>query len=94
MKNTPGLCNIPGVPCAVDLQHIALADFWGADGHEVGPWASNGILGQVGEGLAHGSAEQESADHFVQRGHILVEIRVGVDLLCVDQVGLTRAYLC
>lgn len=94
MKNTPGLCDIPDVSCAVDLRHIARAGPWGTDGHEVGPRAPNGVLGHVGEGLAHGSAEQEGADYFVQGGHILVELRVGVDLLRVDQVGLTRAYLC
>lgn len=93
MKNTPGLGDIPFCPCAVDVQHIAFADFWGTDGHEVGPRAPDGILGQVGEGLAHGSAKQEGADHFVQGGDILVELRVGVNLLSVDQVGLTRAYL-
>lgn len=32
---------------AVDIQHVAFADLGVADGHEVGPRASNGELSQV-----------------------------------------------
>lgn len=52
-----------------------------ADVQEVWPEAADGVLGNVGERLAHGGAKQEGADGLVNTGHIAAEGGFGSDAL-------------
>lgn len=52
------------------------------------PGPTDGELSQVGQGLADRRPEQEGPHHLVERRHVLVEVRVGVELLAVDQKRL------
>lgn len=45
------------------------------------PEAADGVLGNVGERLAHGGAKQEGADGLVNTGHIAAEGGFGSDAL-------------
>lgn len=89
MVFAPGFGHVAGVARAVDLQHVSVAADRVAHGQEVWPGATYGELGQVGERLADGRPEQEGAHHLVKGGQVLVELGVGVQTLCVHQVGLS-----
>lgn len=83
----PGLCHVLKPPGAVDLLHVSHADLRSAHGHEMRPRPTDGEFSQIGQGLADGRSEQESAHHLVERRHVLVEVAVGVELLAVDQIS-------
>lgn len=59
---------------AVDELPVGLAHV-----QEVGPEAADGVLGDVGQRLAHGGAEQEGTDGFVNGGRVAAEGRFGLD---------------
>lgn len=84
----PGLRDVLKPPGAVDLLHVSHADLRRTHGHEMRPRPTDGVLGQIGQGLADRRSEQEGAPHLVERRHVLVEVRVGVELLAVDQISL------
>lgn len=73
---------------AVDHLHVSRTDLGGTYSHEVGPRAADGELGKVGQRLADSCSEQEGAHYFVERSHILVEVRIGVNPLAVNQISL------
>lgn len=85
----PGLCDVHKLASAVDPPHVSHADLGGAYGHEVGSWAANSELGEVGQRLADSRPKQEGAHDFVERSYILVEVRIRVNLLAVDQISLS-----
>lgn len=85
----PGLCDVQKLASAVDPPHVSHADLGGTYGHEVGPRAADSELGEVGQRLADGRPEQEGAHDFVERSYILVEVRIRVNLLAVDQISLS-----
>lgn len=89
----PGLCDVAGPSSAVDHLHVPRADLGGTHGHEVRPRAADGELGQVGERLADGGSKQEGAHYLVERGHVLVKVRIGVNPLAVDQISFSRGDL-
>ena len=57
------------------------------------PRPTDGVFSQIGQRLANRRSEQEGAHHLVERRHVLVEARVGVELLAVDQISLPRGDL-
>ena len=89
----PGFCDVLKLACAVDFLHVSLADFGGAYGHEVRPRAADGVLSKVSQRLAHSCSEQEGAYNLVECCYVLVEVRVGVNPLAVDQISLSRGNL-
>lgn len=74
---------------AVYLQQVAVTRFWSTNRQEVGPQASDGVLGHIGQRLAHTRAEQKRPHHFVERHSVLVKVWIGVKPFGVDQVGLS-----
>lgn len=89
----PGLGDILWFPSAVDHVHISCADLRSTNGHEIWSWAANGELGKVGQWLADSCSKQERTHDLVECSHILVEVRVGVNPLAVNQVSLSRGNL-
>ncbi len=91
--SVPGFGHVAKASRAVYLQHVALAHFWSAHRDKVGPQASDGVLGHIGQRLAHTRAEQKRPHHFIERRSILVKVWIGVETFGVDQVGLSRSDL-
>lgn len=91
--NPPGLCHIQRLASAVDSLHVSRADLGGTYGHEIRSWATNSELGEVGQRLADSSSKQEGSHYFVECSYILVEVRIRVNLLAVDQISFSRRYL-
>lgn len=89
----PGLCDVLRLARAVDLLHVSRADLRETHGHEVRSRAADGELCQVGERLANRRPEQEGAHYFVESSYILVEVRIRVNPLAVDQISLSRGDL-
>lgn len=85
----PGLCDVLKAASAVDQLHVTHADLGSAHRQEIGSGAADGVLGQVGQRLADSRPKQEGAHHLVEHGYVLVEVRIGVDLLAVDQISLS-----
>lgn len=75
----PALVDLGGVPAADKVFDVLpggavnLTPVWPAHVQEVGPQAADGVLGDVGERLAHGGAKQEGADGLVNAGHVAAE---------------------
>lgn len=89
----PGLCDVLVDSGAVDHLHVPNADFRITNGHEVGSRAADGEFGEVGERLADGPSEQEGAHHLIKGSHVLVEVRIGVNPLTVNQIGFSGGNL-
>lgn len=89
----PGLGDILRLACAVDHLHVSRADLRDTYGHEVRSRAANGELGKVGERLANRCTKQEGAHHLVECSYILVEVRIWVNPLAVDQISLSSGDL-
>lgn len=85
----PGLGDVQKLASAVDPPHVSHADLGGTYSHEVGPRAADSELGEVGQRLTDSRPEQEGAHDFVECSYILVEVRIRVNLLAVDQIRLS-----
>lgn len=91
--NPPGLCHIQRLASAVDSLQVSRADLGGTYSHEIRSWATNSELGEVRQRLADSSSKQEGSHYFVECSYILVEVRIRVNLLAVDQISFSRRYL-
>ena len=60
----------------VDLVPVGLADV-----QEVWPEPADGVLGDVGQRLAHGGTKEKGADGFVNRSNVAAERRLGFDAI-------------
>ncbi len=89
----PGLCDVLQLAGAVDPLHVSRADLGGTDSEEVWPRAADGVLGEVSQRLANSCSEQEGAHYLVECSYVLVEVRIRVNPLAVDQISLSRGDL-
>ncbi len=89
----PGLCDILQFASAVDPLHVSCADLGGTNSHEIRSRTADGELCEVGQRLANSCSEQEGSHYFVECSYILVEVRIRVNPLAVNQISLSRGDL-